>query len=223
MMTQMPFVSFADSWWDKDGPFKTLHDINPLRLDYIQSFVDLENKKVLDLGCGGGILTEALAKNKAQTTGLDIEPSLIEIASQHAKLEGLDIVYLSGAFETQKLKNLDVIVSMEMLEHVEDPKHILHHCFKALKKGGYLFLSTINRSFKAYVEVVLMCEYVLKLLPKQTHDYESFIKPSELHERLIAEGFEIVDLKGMSYQPWSRTAKLCQSVAVNYFMVAKKP
>jgi len=216
-----PFHDLATSWWDIDGPFKTLHDINPCRLDYIQSKMNLLDKKVLDLGCGGGILSEALAKAGGLITGIDIEPSLIDVAKKHAKLSGLDIDYQVLNIADLKQK-FDVIVCMEMLEHVANPMEIVASMAACLKSGGFVFLSTINRTLKAYFELILMGEYVLKLLPRQTHDYQHFIIPSELDAYLRQTNCTLKDLKGMAYNPWSRKARLTKNVDVNYMLYAQK-
>lgn len=216
-----PFHDLATSWWDIDGPFKTLHDINPCRLDYIQSQTNLLGKKVLDLGCGGGILAEALAKAGGLVTGIDIEPSLIDVAKKHAELNGLDIDYQVLNIADLKQK-FDVIVCMEMLEHVENPMEIVASMAACLKSGGLVFLSTINRTLKAYFELILMGEYVLKLLPRQTHDYQHFIIPSELDAYLRQSEFTLKDLKGMAYNPWSRKTTLTKNVDVNYMLYAQK-
>jgi 2-polyprenyl-6-hydroxyphenyl methylase/3-demethylubiquinone-9 3-methyltransferase len=222
-MSNNPFHNLASQWWDQEGPFHTLHDINPCRLAYVEKFVNLSQKKVLDLGCGGGILSESIAHKGADVLGIDIEKNLIEVAKAHAKQEGLSIDYQAMAVEEYKGKSFDVIVCMEMLEHVDDPGQILQECQRLLKPNGYLFLSTINRSLKAYLELILMGEYVLKLLPRQTHDYRLFIKPSELFERLQDLGMKILDLQGMSYHPWRRQTTLSKSVDVNYLICAQKP
>ena len=216
-----PFHDLATSWWDIDGPFKTLHDINPCRLDYIQSKTNLLDKKVLDLGCGGGILSEALAKAGGLITGIDIEPSLIDVAKKHAKLSGLDIDYQVLNIADLKQK-FDVIVCMEMLEHVANPMEIVASMAACLKSGGLVFLSTINRTLKAYFELILMGEYVLKLLPRQTHDYQHFIIPSELDAYLRQTKCTLKDLKGMAYNPWSRKARLTKNIDVNYMLYAQK-
>lgn len=221
-MSINPFHQLAHQWWDQDGPFHTLHDINPCRLSYIQSFVDLKQNRVMDLGCGGGILSESLAQAGAEVVGVDIEQRLIDVAKHHAESMNLSIDYRALNVENIESEHFDVIVCMEMLEHVAEPREILSHCHRLLKSGGYLFLSTINRSLKAYFELILMGEYVLGLLPRQTHDYHLFIKPSELMESLQTLGFELLDLKGMRYQPWSRKTALCQAVDVNYLLCAKK-
>lgn len=216
-----PFHDLANSWWDINGPFKTLHDINPCRMDYIQSKISLSGKKILDLGCGGGILSEALATVGADVTGIDIEPNLIDVAKNHAQQMGLQIDYQVLNVVDLKQK-FDVIVCMEMLEHVANPQEIITTMAACLKAGGLVFLSTINRTPKAYVELILMGEYVLRLLPRQTHDYQQFIAPGELDTYLRASGLALKDIKGMAYNPFSRKASLCKNVDVNYMLYAQK-
>jgi 2-polyprenyl-6-hydroxyphenyl methylase/3-demethylubiquinone-9 3-methyltransferase len=221
-MSDNPFHQLASTWWDKDGPFHTLHDINPCRLAYVQKFVNLSNIRVLDLGCGGGILAESLAKQGAEVIGIDIEANLIEVAKAHAQSENLAIDYIAKPVAEYEGAPFDLIVCMEMLEHVKEPGQILQQCHRLLKPQGKIFLSTINRSLKAYLELIFMGEYVLKLLPRQTHDYQDFIKPSELMDALLKTGFSFIDLQGMSYHPWRREAKLSRSVEVNYMVYAQK-
>lgn len=221
-MSSNPFHELAKTWWDTEGPFHTLHDINPVRLAYIQEYIELHGLSVLDLGCGGGILTEALAKQGASVCGIDIEQKLIDVANQHAHEHGLKIDYQVADITLFKHKKFDAIVCMEMLEHVEDPEKIIKACHGLLKPGGYLFLSTINRTLKAYFELILMGEYVLRLLPRQTHDYKDFIKPAEMFEYLRIHDLELKNITGMSYQPFTRKAQLKSSVEVNYLMCAQK-
>ena len=221
-MSDNPFHNLASEWWDQEGPFHTLHDINPCRLTYVEKFVNLSQKRVLDLGCGCGIFCESIARKGASVVSVDIEENLIKVAKQHAKQEGLTIDYQAMMIENYQAESFDIIVCMEMLEHVEQPSKILLECQRLLKPDGYLFLSTINRSLKAYFELILMGEYVLKLLPRQTHDYRLFIKPSELFEHLQQRGFKMMDLQGMFYHPWTRNTGLSKSVDVNYMVCAQK-
>lgn len=216
------FAQLSDDWWDVDGPLKTLHDINAVRESFVLQHTSLQGLHVLDLGCGGGIFTEALARQGAVVDGLDVEPGALKAASDHAKKEGLSINYVCSAIEDYKSKSYDVICCMEMLEHVEQPQAIIHHCQRLLKPGGMLFLSTINRTLKAYSTAIVLAEYVLSLLPRQTHDYDKFITPSELATALRNESFDPVSLKGMSYNPLTREAHLTQDVSVNYLMAARK-
>lgn len=215
------FAQHAAHWWDETGPFKTLHAINPARLEFINQYGNLSQRKVLDVGCGGGILCEAMARLGAKVTGLDVEIAAIEAARTHARSQQLPIKYqfspveeFSGTFE--------VITCMEMLEHVVDPQRIISHCARLLKPGGKLFLSTINRTFKAYALAIVAAEYLLGLLPRQTHDFAKFIKPSELATMARAEGFELIGLSGMAYNPWNNTATLQQLVDVGYLLACQK-
>ncbi|HBB53422.1 MAG TPA: bifunctional 3-demethylubiquinol 3-O-methyltransferase/2-polyprenyl-6-hydroxyphenol methylase [Legionellales bacterium] len=216
-----PFHDLANTWWDENGPFKTLHDINPCRVAFMQEYVDFNDKSVLDLGCGGGILTEALAKLGAQLTGIDIEPDLIEVAKNHAQENHLKIDYHAMPVQAYQDKKFDVIVCMEMLEHVDSPDSIIQECKRLLKPNGILFLSTINRTLKAYFELILMGEYVLKLLPRQTHDYQKFIQPGEVEQYLRAHQLQLKYLKGMGYNPLTSKAYLKQAVDVNYLLMAQ--
>lgn len=215
------FALLAETWWDKDGSLKTLHDINPCRLAFIASFMALESQRILDVGCGGGILTEALTEAGAQATGLDVDPRIIAVAKAHAGSRDLTTEYICTPIESFEETAFDAVTCMEMLEHASDPAAVIRHCARCLKPGGLLFLSTINRSLKAYLTVVLAAEYVLQLMPKQTHDYQKFIKPSELAAMVRASGFEVLDVQGMGYNPFSRIGELTTSVAANYLMCCR--
>ncbi|ASQ46076.1 Ubiquinone biosynthesis O-methyltransferase [Legionella clemsonensis] len=217
------FSQHASHWWDKDGPLKTLHDINPVRLEFIKKNCSLDKKRVLDVGCGGGILSEAMASEGAQVTGLDLSEEALEAAKSHAVSHQLKIDYLCCPIEDYEHPGFDIITCMEMLEHVPDPQAIITHCARLLKPGGMLFLSTINRTFKAYTTVILAAEYLLGLLPRQTHEFNKFIKPSELLALIRQSGMELTELTGMSYNPWSKAATLDDSVAVNYLVSCFKP
>ncbi|CEG61176.1 bifunctional 2-polyprenyl-6-hydroxyphenol methylase/3-demethylubiquinol 3-O-methyltransferase UbiG [Legionella micdadei] len=217
------FAQHAAHWWDKEGPFKTLHDINPARLEFIGSHFDLAQHSVLDVGCGGGILCEGMAAKKARVTGLDVEAEALQAAKAHAITSGLAINYVCSPVEDYDDGVFDAVTCMEMLEHVSDPQLVINHCARLLKPGGYLFLSTINRTLKAYATVVIAAEYVLGLLPRQTHDFGKFIKPSELLAMTRKAGLEFRSLTGMAYNPLSRTAILQESVDVNYLISCFKP
>lgn len=217
------FAQHAQQWWDCEGPLKTLHDINPQRLDFIESQVNLSGLSVLDLGCGGGILSEALAKKGAQVIGLDAEETAINAAQMHAKQSGLAIHYQCCPVEDFEHPGFDLICCMEMLEHVNDPQEIINHCARLLKPGGHLFLSTLNRGLKSYATAIIAAEYILGLLPKQTHDFGKFIKPSELAAMIRKAGLEFSLMKGLSYNPLSRKAWLSDSVDVNYLVSCFKP
>lgn len=216
------FAQHAAHWWDKEGPFKTLHDINPARLEFIQNYFILAQHSVLDVGCGGGILCEGMAAKSALVTGLDVEAEALEAAKAHAKTSQLAINYICSPVEDFE-GVFDAVTCMEMLEHVNDPQLVINHCARLLKPGGYLFLSTINRTLKAYATAIVAAEYVLGLLPRQTHDFEKFIKPSELAAMTRKAGLEFRGLVGMNYNPLSRTARLQESVDVNYLFSCFKP
>lgn len=217
------FSSLSDEWWNKDGLLKTLHDINPVRLAFIEEYVSLAGKTILDVGCGGGILSEALAKKGAYVTGIDAEEEGIKQAIAHANAEDLRLDYQCIPIEALDNKRFDIITCMEMLEHVDEPQEVIHHCRRLLKPGGFLFLSTINRSLKAYLSAIIAAEYLLNLLPRQTHDYQKFIQPAELAAIVRKEGLNVIGLKGIAYNPISRMASLHSSVAVNYLMTCVCP
>lgn len=215
------FANLANEWWDKDGSLKTLHDINPIRLEYIQNTQPLTGLRVLDVGCGGGILAEEMAVCSAKVSAIDVEENAIAVAIQHAKKSNLDIDYQCTAVEDYQADKFAVITCLEMLEHVQDPELIIANAKRLLSAGGYLFLSTINRTFKAYLQVIVAAEYVLNLLPRQTHDFTKFIKPSELCTLLREYNFEIMDISGMCYNPLNRKASLCDSIETNYLLTCR--
>lgn len=216
------FALLAQHWWDTEGPLKTLHDINSTRMAFIKKHSPLGSKlEILDVGCGGGILTEALAQSGAETTGLDAEYDAIEAAKAHAQKSTLSIDYICSPIEDFEHTPFDVISCMEMLEHVQHPELVLEHCKRLLKPGGILFLSTISRTMKAYASAIIAAEYVLKLLPRQTHDYKKFIKPSELASMARKFDLHLIELKGMDYNPLSRTANLGSDVGINYLMALR--
>lgn len=217
------FAQHANDWWDKEGAFKTLHDINPARIEFIKQYYDLKQKRVLDIGCGGGILAEAMAAEGAQVSALDAEIETLNAAKEHSKISQLSIDYHCCLIEDYDALAFDAITCLEMLEHVQDPQLVIHHAVRLLKPGGYLFLSTINRTVKAYLTVIVAAEYCLQLLPRQTHDFNKFIKPSELAAMARIAGLELVSMSGMAYNPFNRIATLQDSVAVNYLMAFLKP
>lgn len=215
------FARYSAEWWDPKGAFRTLHDINACRLDYIEQTACLQDQRILDIGCGGGILCEGMAKRGGLVTGLDVEPDAIAVAHAHANTEQLQIAYVCQPLETFQAEPFPIITCLEMLEHVAEPQMILNEAARLLAPGGYLFLSTINRNTIAYAKVVLAAEYVLGLLPKQTHDYKRFIKPSELAAMVRHAGLEVLDLKGLAYSPFSRSAALVSSLTDNYLLVSR--
>lgn len=216
------FAQHASQWWDRNGPLKTLHDINQTRLDFILEQGSLLGLNLLDVGCGGGILCEAMAEHGAKVCGLDAEKQVIEVAKAHSQSHNLAIDYVCSSLEDyQPHQNFDVITCMEMLEHVAKPELIMERCHSLLKPGGLLFLSTINKTLKAYASAILAAEYILNILPKQTHDFEKFIPPSDLAAMTRNCGFKLISLKGLSYNPFSRKASLSTDVSVNYLMALR--
>ncbi len=213
------FTALSRDWWDTEGPLHTLHDLNPTRLAFVQQHSQLAGARVLDVGCGGGILSESLAKAGAQVTAIDMEAATIDIAKQHAAEAGLTIDYRVQTLEDLARETpppFDIITCMEMLEHVPNPSHILQHSAELLVPGGTLFVSTLNRHPKAYALAIVGAEYLLGLLPKGTHDYQKFIKPSELTQWARQAGLYSVDLQGLRYEPFSRRCSLTDDVRVNY-------
>src|SRR3990167_432325 len=210
------FTKLANTWWDKEGPLKTLHDINPIRLEYIEKICSVNGKRVLDIGCGGGVLSTSIAKLGGNVSGIDVAESAILVAKERAKLESLHINYDCVPVENYIAEPFQVITCLEMLEHVNDPEMVLKNAKRLLIPGGYLFLSTINRTVTAYFGAVIAAEYILNIIPKQTHDYNKFIKPSEMCGMLRENGFEILDLTGLNYNPLTRKATLTDSLNINY-------
>lgn len=220
------FGALAKQWWDTRGPMGPLHEINPLRLAFIQRFEVLDGLKALDVGCGGGILSESLARAGAETCGIDLAHESIQVARQHAADQGVSIEYLEIAAEDlaeQRAGQFDVITCMEMLEHVPDPLSVIQACERLLKPGGRLYLSTINRNPKAFALAIVGAEHVLNLIPKGTHEYAKFIKPSELATWCRQCGLDSGVTEGMTYNPLTRTHRLSRDVSVNYLMRAVKP
>ncbi|TAL60591.1 MAG: bifunctional 2-polyprenyl-6-hydroxyphenol methylase/3-demethylubiquinol 3-O-methyltransferase UbiG [Legionella sp.] len=216
------FAQHAETWWDPQGPLKTLHDINPARMQFITQHTTLEDKQVLDVGCGGGILSEAMAKAGAQVVGLDAEVEAINTAQAHASASKVNVDYICSPIEDYDHAPFDVITCMEMLEHVPKPELVLEHCMRLLKPGGLLLVSTINRSLIAYGTVILAAEYILRILPRQTHDFDKFITPSELATMGRQLDLELIDLQGLAYNPLSRKASLSPDVTINYLLAWKK-
>ena len=216
------FAKHATQWWNTEGPLKTLHDINPARIEFILKYTDIADHFVLDVGCGGGILAEKLATIGAKVVGLDVEQDAISTAKEHAREHQVKINYVCQPIEDYEASPFDVVTCMEMLEHVPEPQLVLDNCARLLTSGGYLFLSTINRTLKAYANVIIAAEYVLGLLPRQTHDYDKFIKPSELATMVRAAGLETIGIAGIDYNPCTRKASLTSSVDVNYLLACRK-
>jgi 2-polyprenyl-6-hydroxyphenyl methylase/3-demethylubiquinone-9 3-methyltransferase len=218
------FQAIASRWWDRESEFRPLHEINPLRVDYIERHADgLAGKRVVDIGCGGGILTEAMAQKGAQVTGIDLAELSLKVARLHLHESALEIDYQlisAEAFAAQNAAQFDVVTCLEMLEHVPDPGAIIDAAARLLKPGGRLFLSTLNRNPKSFAFAILGAEYLLGLLPRGTHQYRRFIKPSEIAARLRANGMRLLDLSGMSYNPLSKRYTLGRDIDVNYLVTA---
>lgn len=220
------FGALANRWWDEQGPQKALHALNPVRLDYVAARVALRGARVLDVGCGGGLLSEALAQAGAEVTAIDLAPELIKVAKLHGLESGVQVDYRLqpvDALAGEMPEAFDAITCMEMLEHVPDPAAILHACATLLKPAGRLFVSTLNRTPAAFALAIVGAEYVARLLPRGTHQYRDFIKPSELAAWLRDAGLELEDVSGLMYQPWRNAARLSSRTEVNYLACASKP
>ena len=220
------FAALAAHWWDPTGELKTLHQVNPLRLSFISEKVDLSNKSAIDIGCGGGILSESMALKGANVTGVDMNKSVINVANLHQLESGTKVEYLHTSAESiaaNRPGHYDVVTCLEMLEHVPDPLSIVKACATLTKPGGYLFFSTLNRNPKSYLFAILGAEYVLKILPKNTHDYAKFIRPSELNTWARQSGLLPQEMKGISYNPFTQEFKLTDDVSVNYLFYARNP
>jgi len=215
------FAALAHRWWDKNSEFKALHEINPLRLNYIDKRVGLQGKRVLDVGCGGGILSESMSQKGAEVTGIDLGEKALKVAQLHQLESGAKVDYRLVSAEDlarEMPESFDLVTCMEMLEHVPDPAAIVRACAALVKPGGAVFFSTINRNPKAYLLAVIGAEYVLNLLPRGTHDYEKFIKPSELSSWGREADLSVVGIKGMRYNPLTRHYWLGEDVSVNYML-----
>jgi len=216
------FNKLADHWWDPKGDFYSLHMLNPLRFNYIKQHTDQQTKKCLDLGCGGGILTESLATKASVVTGIDLAENALSVAEKHSTTSNLqNINYEQSSVEDHCEKNeseYDVLTCMEMLEHVPNPEQIVMACSLGVKQGGHLYFSTINRNLKSFLMAIVGAEYILKLLPKGTHEYDQLIKPSELDLWARKADLKLIDLSGVSYNPINETFKLSRDVSVNYMM-----
>ena len=220
------FAALANRWWDVDGPQKPLHALNPVRLQYVAQRVPLRGARVLDIGCGGGLLSEALAKEDADVTAIDLAPELVKVARLHSLESGVTVDYRVQAAEdlaAEQPGSFDVVTCMEMLEHVPDPGAIIAACHRLLKPGGQLFLSTVNRTPAAFAVAIVGAEYVARLLPKGTHHYQDFIKPAELGKWLREADLSLRDVSGMAYEPWRNRARLSTRTDINYLAHAVKP
>ena len=221
------FSALASRWWDPNSEFKPLHDINPLRLDYIDKSVGgLTGKSVLDVGCGGGILSESMALSGALVTGIDMGKAPLNVAKLHLHESNLKVNYQQTTVEQLSVEcpaSFDVVTCLEMLEHVPQPASVVTACHKLAKPDGHLFFSTINRNPKSYLFAIIGAEYFLRLLPKGTHDYAKFIRPAELAEWVRTAGGSLIDLIGMSYNPFSKHYSLGSDISVNYLIHTHKP
>ncbi len=220
------FSELAHRWWDANSEFKPLHEINPLRLEWINNIVPLAGKTVIDVGCGGGILAESMAKKKAKVTGIDLSEKALKVADLHSLESGVEVRYEKIAAEEmadREAGQYDVVTCMEMLEHVPDPASIIRACKKLVKPGGHVFFSTINRNPKAYLFAVIGAEYLLQMLPKGTHDYQKFITPAELTQDIRNAGLQVNSMKGMSYNPLTQIYSLNQDTSVNYLVACTNP
>ncbi|HSW68896.1 MAG TPA: bifunctional 2-polyprenyl-6-hydroxyphenol methylase/3-demethylubiquinol 3-O-methyltransferase UbiG [Gammaproteobacteria bacterium] len=218
------FTQSAAHWWDTSGEFKALHDINPLRVGYIHQKAPLAGKTVIDIGCGGGILSESMAKLGAQVTGIDMSEDVLNVAKLHQHESGIRVDYeLISAEEIaeKQPKKYDVVTCLEMLEHVPDPSSIILASAKLVKPGGDIFFSTLNRNVKSYLFAILGAEYILKLIPKNTHDFAKFIRPSELHAWCRNAGLHVVEMIGLSYNLMTKQYFLSEDISVNYLVHVK--
>jgi 2-polyprenyl-6-hydroxyphenyl methylase / 3-demethylubiquinone-9 3-methyltransferase len=219
------FSELAHRWWDPSSEFKPLHEINPLRLNHIDRMVALEGKRVLDIGCGGGILSESMAARGAHVSGIDLSEKALNVAKLHLLESGAQVDYRHIAAEDlahSEPGKYDLVTCMEMLEHVPDPASTVQACATLVKPGGHVFFSTINRNAKAFLFAIVGAEYVLNLLPKGTHEYAKFVRPDELAAHCRKAGLSLFDLTGMTYNPFSRVYALEKDVSVNYIMGCRK-
>jgi 2-polyprenyl-6-hydroxyphenyl methylase/3-demethylubiquinone-9 3-methyltransferase len=220
------FSELASRWWDKTSEFKPLHAINPLRLNWIKEHCSLENQQVLDIGCGGGILTESLAASGAKAKGIDLSKKALQVAKLHSLETNMSVEYeLISAEDLAENEpaQYDVITCMEMLEHVPDPASVVRACATLAKPGGWVFFSTLNRNPKSYLFAILGAEYILNMLPKGTHEWRKFIRPSELSRFCREAGLDVVMPKGMEYNPLTRRYWLSGDTSVNYLLATRKP
>jgi 2-polyprenyl-6-hydroxyphenyl methylase / 3-demethylubiquinone-9 3-methyltransferase len=220
------FGKLAARWWDPDGESRPLHDLNPVRADYVAGRVELRGAKVADVGCGGGLLSEALARAGARVTGIDLGEKVIQIARLHLHESNLDVDYRvqsSAELAASEPESFDAVCCMELIEHVPDPAALVRDLAAMLKPGGRLFLSTLNRTPAAFGAAILGAEYVMRMLPRGTHHYAQFLKPSELARLLRQAGLELEDVSGLGYNPLNRKAWLSRITAINYILCARKP
>lgn len=220
------FSDLAHRWWDPTSEFRPLHEINPLRLEWINNRTSLTGKNVIDIGCGGGILAESMAKKGAKVTGIDLSDKALKVADLHGLESGIAVRYKKIAAEqmaNEEAGQYDVVTCMEMLEHVPDPASIIRACFMLVKPGGHVFFSTLNRNVKSYLFAIIGAEYLLQMLPKGTHDYAKFITPAELSQAIRNAGLQVDSIRGMSYNPISKIYSLNQNTSVNYLVACSRP
>lgn len=220
------FSELAHRWWDPSSEFRPLHEINPLRLEWINQRIPLHGKKVIDVGCGGGILAESMAKKGATVTGIDLSEKALKVADLHSLESGVNIRYQKISAEEMaqaEPAQFDVVTCMEMLEHVPDPASVIRACSQMVKPGGSVFFSTLNRNPKSYLFAVIGAEYLLQLLPKGTHDYAKFITPAELSQDVRNAGLELQAMKGLSYNPLTKIYSLNNDTSVNYMIACQRP
>lgn len=219
------FSSLAKTWWNANGELKTLHQVNPLRLEFVKKFTSLNNKNIIDIGCGGGILTESLVAQENSVYGLDASLEAINIAKEHSKVSNLNIEYINSTIEDFTESNtveFDIVTCMEMLEHVPDPESIIASIAKITKKDGMFFASTLNRNLKSYLLSIVAAEHILKMVPQGTHQYSKFIKPYELIKVAEKYGFEALEITGVHYNPLLNNFKLGKGADINYIIAFKK-
>jgi len=215
------YAATAAHWWDRDGELKALHDINPVRLRYVIDRADIKGKPVLDVGCGGGLVSEALASAGAQVTGIDMAVPALNVAREHAKESGYEIAYIESTaedFAQNHREQFATVTCMELVEHVPDPASIISACADLVAPGGHVFFSTVNRTWLARLLVIWVAEYVLGIVSKGTHTYARFIRPEEMERWGQAAGLQLADVAGMRYIPFGGYASLCKSTAMNYLM-----
>jgi 2-polyprenyl-6-hydroxyphenyl methylase/3-demethylubiquinone-9 3-methyltransferase len=220
------FSELAHRWWDPTSEFRPLHEINPLRLEWINARVPLAGKNVIDIGCGGGVLSEAMAKKGAKVTGIDLSEKALKVADLHSLESGVEVRYKHIAAEDMALAEpgqFDVVTCMEMLEHVPDPASIVRAAAALVKPGGHLFFSTLNRNPKSYLFAVIGAEYILRMLPRGTHDYGKFITPAELSQFVRQAGLQVDGLKGLTYNPLTKIYSLNADTSVNYMVACTNP
>lgn len=219
------FSELAHRWWDPQSEFKPLHELNPLRLDWIDGIAGLASKRVVDVGCGGGILSESMARLGATVRGIDLSTKALKVADLHSLESGVVVNYeeiAAEALAAREPASVDVVTCMEMLEHVPDPASIVQACATLVKPGGHVFFSTINRNLKAYLLAIVGAEYVLNMLPRGTHDYDKFITPSELARFARQTGLDLIEMRGMTYNPLSQVYALNRDTDVNYMMAFRR-